>query len=320
MTHATKAIYKLLLTDYVKVSKVYVEDMLFDEQDILRSMEIIERPGVHPGDGSGGKARQGDGKGKPGASNGIRVSAVYGGMSKLEQFKELKAGCEIVVATPGRLIDLLKMKALTMSEHLTWFLMRLIECLTLDMSRRLGKVGMANEDITQVVHVVSADGEKIPWLLKKLPGLIANGDVLVFASKKVTVDMLETQLAEKGFKVAALHGDKDQASHTVPLQKFKSGVYHVLIATDVASCGLDIKSIKSVKEARFAGDLANSLVAAGQDLPVELMDLAMKDGKFSSKRDARKAESKSAPSHVVHGRSAAVNSLKTGMMAPLMQG
>lgn len=46
--------------------------------------------------------------------HGIRVSAVYGGMSKLDQFKELKAGCEIVVATPGRLIDMLKMKALTM--------------------------------------------------------------------------------------------------------------------------------------------------------------------------------------------------------------
>ncbi|MBT0984707.1 DEAD/DEAH box helicase, partial [Salmonella enterica subsp. enterica serovar Typhimurium] len=44
-------------------------------------------------------------------SHGIRVSAVFGGMSKLDQFKELKAGCEIVVATPGRLIDTLKMKA-----------------------------------------------------------------------------------------------------------------------------------------------------------------------------------------------------------------
>lgn len=42
MTHATKAIYKLLLTDYVKVSKVSVEDMLYDEQDILRSMDKIE--------------------------------------------------------------------------------------------------------------------------------------------------------------------------------------------------------------------------------------------------------------------------------------
>jgi len=42
MTHATKAIYKLLLSDYVKVSKVSAEDMLFDEQDILRSMDKIE--------------------------------------------------------------------------------------------------------------------------------------------------------------------------------------------------------------------------------------------------------------------------------------
>ncbi|GKU87030.1 hypothetical protein SLEP1_g1488 [Rubroshorea leprosula] len=47
-------------------------------------------------------------------SYGIRASAVYGGMSKLDRFKELKAGCEIVVATPGRLIDMRKMKALTM--------------------------------------------------------------------------------------------------------------------------------------------------------------------------------------------------------------
>ena len=112
-------------------------------------------------------------------------------------------------------------------------------------------------------------------------------------------------------KVAALHGDKDQASRMDILQKFKSGLYHVLIATDVAARGLDIKSIKSVvnfdiakdmdmhvhrigrtgragdkdgvaytlitlKEARFAGELVNSLVAAGQNVSVELMDLAMK--------------------------------------------
>lgn len=44
MTHATKAIYKLLLSDYVKVSKVSTEDMLFNEQDILRSMDKIEVP------------------------------------------------------------------------------------------------------------------------------------------------------------------------------------------------------------------------------------------------------------------------------------
>ncbi|KAK3034627.1 hypothetical protein RJ639_033582 [Escallonia herrerae] len=348
----------------------------------------------------------------------IRVSAVYGGMSKLDQFKELKAGCEIVVATPGRLIDMLKMKALTMSRATYLVLdeadrmfdlgfepqIRSIvgqirpdrqtllfsatmprkveklarEVLTDPVRVTVGEVGMANEDITQVVEVIPSDVEKLPWLLEKLPGLIDNGDVLVFASKKATVDVIESQLAGRGFKVAALHGDKDQASRMETLQKFKSGTYHVLVATDVAARGLDIKSIKSVvnfdiardmdmhvhrigrtgragdkdgtaytlitqKEARFAGELINSLIAAGQNVPVELMDLAMKDGRFRSKRDARKGggkrakgrgggnrgvrgvdfglgigytpDSNNTSSNAVPSRPAAVSSQRTGMMA-----
>lgn len=284
-------------------------------------------------------------------SHGIRVSAVYGGMSKLDQFKELKAGCEIVIATPGRLIDMIKMKALTMLRATYLVLdeadrmfdlgfepqIRSIvgqirpdrqtllfsatmprkveklarEILTDPIRVTVGEVGMANEDITQVVHVIPSDNEKLPWLLERLPGMIDDGDVLVFASKKATVDEIESQLSQKGFKIGALHGDKDQASRMDILQKFKSGIYHVLIATDVAARGLDIKSIKSVvnfdiardmdmhvhrigrtgragdkdgvaytlitqKEARFAGELVNSLIAAGQNVSVELMDLAMK--------------------------------------------
>lgn len=284
-------------------------------------------------------------------SYGIRVSAIYGGMSKLEQFKELKSGCEIVIATPGRLIDMIKMKALTMLRATYLVLdeadrmfdlgfepqIRSIvgqirpdrqtllfsatmprkveklarEILTDPVRVTVGEVGMANEDITQVVQVIPSDAEKLPWLLDKLPGMIDDGDVLVFASKKATVDEIESQLSQKGFKIAALHGDKDQASRMDILQKFKSGIYHVLIATDVAARGLDIKSIKSVvnfdiardmdahvhrigrtgragdkdgtaytlithKEARFAGELVGSLIAAGQNVPMELMDLAMK--------------------------------------------
>ncbi|KAJ6686716.1 DEAD-BOX ATP-DEPENDENT RNA HELICASE 24, partial [Salix purpurea] len=185
------------------------------------------------------------------------------------------------------------------------------EILTDPVRVTVGEVGMANEDITQVVQVIPSDAEKLPWLIEKLPGMIDEGDVLVFASKKATVDDIESQLALKAFKVAALHGDKDQASRMEILQKFKSGVYHVLVATDVAARGLDIKSIKSVvnfdiardmdahvhrigrtgragdkdgiaytlvtqKEARFAGELVNSLIAAGQNASVELMELAMK--------------------------------------------
>ncbi|KAH6811215.1 P-loop containing nucleoside triphosphate hydrolases superfamily protein [Perilla frutescens var. frutescens] len=354
-------------------------------------------------------------------SCGIRVSAVYGGMSKLDQFKELKAGCEIVVATPGRLIDMIKMKAVTMLRA-TYLVLdeadrmfdlgfepqirsivgqirpdrqtllfsatmpRKVEKLAREILSdpvrvTVGEVGVANEDITQIVHVMPSDTEKLPWLLEKLPGMIDEGDVLVFASKKAAVDEVEAQLIQSGFKVAALHGDKDQSSRMEILQKFKSGTYHVLIATDVAARGLDIKSIKSVvnfdiakdmdmhvhrigrtgragdkdgtaytlitqKEARFAGELVNSLIAAGQNVSPELMDLAMKDGRFRSKRDARKGGGKrakgrgggggggggrgvrgvdfglgigynpesNAESNPPSNRSATVNSLRTGMM------
>jgi len=281
----------------------------------------------------------------------LRVAAVYGGVSKFDQFKELKAGCEVVIATPGRLIDLLKMKALKMfratylvldeadrmfdlgfepqirsivgqirpdrqtllfSATMPYKVERLArEILTDPIRVTVGQVGGANEDIKQVVNVLPSDVEKMPWLLEKLPGMIDDGDVLVFASKKARVDEMEKELNQIGFRIAALYGDKDQASRMETLQKFKSGTYHVLVATDVAARGLDIKSIKTVvnfdiakemdmhihrigrtgragdkdgtaytlitqKEARFAGELVHSLIAAGQDVPNELMDLAMK--------------------------------------------
>uniref|UniRef100_A0A453I8J6 RNA helicase n=1 Tax=Aegilops tauschii subsp. strangulata TaxID=200361 RepID=A0A453I8J6_AEGTS len=296
----------------------------------------------------------------------LQVAAVYGGVSKFEQFKELKSGCEIVVATPGRLIDLLKMKALKMfratylvldeadrmfdlgfepqirsivgqirPDRQTLLFSATMPCKVERLAREIltdpirvtvGQVGSANEDIKQVVNVLPSDAEKMPWLLEKMPGMIDDGDVLVFATKKARVDEVENQLNQHGFKVAALHGDKDQASRMETLQKFKSGIYHVLVATDVAARGLDIKSIKTVvnfdiakemdmhihrigrtgragdkdgtaytlitqKESRFAGELVHSLIAAGQDVPNELMDLAMKDGRFRANRDSRKGSS-----------------------------
>ncbi|AQL07151.1 Putative DEAD-box ATP-dependent RNA helicase family protein [Zea mays] len=350
----------------------------------------------------------------------LRVAAVYGGVSKFDQFKELKAGCEVVIATPGRLIDLLKMKALKMfratylvldeadrmfdlgfepqirsivgqirpgrqtllfSATMPYKVERLArEILTDPIRVTVGQVGGANEDIKQVVNVIPSDAEKMPWLLEKLPGMIDDGDVLVFASKKARVDEIERELNQRGFRIAALHGDKDQASRMETLQKFKSGTYHVLVATDVAARGLDIKSIKTVvnfdiakemdmhihrigrtgragdkdgtaytlitqKEARFAGELVQSLIAAGQDVPNELMDLAMKDVRFRAKRDSRKGGKKGGKgkggvgggagrgrgvrgvdfglgigynaesgSQVPAPRSAAINSLKTGVM------
>eukprot|EP00898_Chlorokybus_atmophyticus_P008043 jgi/Chlat1/823/Chrsp104S01178 len=285
----------------------------------------------------------------------LQVSGVYGGMSKFEQFKELKAGVEIVVATPGRLIDMLKMKALTM-RRATYMVLdeadrmfdmgfepqmrsiigqirpdrqtllfsatmpRKIERLARDILTdpvriTVGEVGEANEDIRQIAEVLSSDAEKLPWLLQRLPVMVDAGDTLVFAGTKARVEELASQLRERQFRVAALHGDKDQASRSEVLRDFKGGVHHVLVATDVAARGLDIKSIKTVvnydvakdmdthvhrigrtgragatdgvaytlvtmKQGHFAGELVHNLAAAGQQVPDALMQLANKDPRF----------------------------------------
>ncbi|KAF3560405.1 hypothetical protein F2Q69_00010273 [Brassica cretica] len=307
---------------------------------------------------------------------GLRVSAVYGGMGKHEQFRELKAGCEIVVATPGRLIDMLKMKALTMMRA---------SYLVLDEADRMFDLGFEPQ-VRSIVGQIRPDRQTLlfsatmPWKVEKLAREIlsdpiratvgeagmANEDITQVVN--ATVDEIEAQLTLNAFKVAALHGDKDQASRIETLQKFKSGVYHVLVATDVAARGLDIKSLKTVvnydtakdmdmhvhrigrtgragdkdgvaytlvtqREARFAGELINSLVAAGQN-----------DGRFKSKRDGRKgggkkgrgrggggnrgvrgvdfglgigfnSESSGTLSQAAPSRKGVINSVRTGVMA-----
>ncbi|KAK8630475.1 hypothetical protein V6N13_079267 [Hibiscus sabdariffa] len=99
-------------------------------------------------------------------------------------------------------------------------------------------------------------------------GMIDEGDVLVFASKKATVDEIESQLSDKGFKNGSA-GDKDGIAYTLITQV----------------------------EAQFAGELV-------QNVSMELMDLAMKDGRFRSKRDARKGGGKKVRGRGGSGRGA----------------
>jgi hypothetical protein len=101
-----------------------------------------------------------------------RVAAVYGGVSKYNQFKELKADCEVLSATLWRLIDLLKMKVLRMFRA---------TYLALD------------ADIKQVVIVLLSDAEKMLWPSEKLPGMIDDRQVLVIATKKDTLDEIEKE-------------------------------------------------------------------------------------------------------------------------------
>ncbi|KIY92875.1 ATP-dependent RNA helicase DDX42 [Monoraphidium neglectum] len=285
--------------------------------------------------------------------HGLRICAAFGGLSKFDQVKELKAGTEAAVATPGRMIDLIKMRACTLG-RVTYVVLdeadrmfdmgfepqvrtlmgqvrpdrqvllfsatmpRKVERLVSDVLSNpvrisVGQAGAANEDVAQHVEVLEGgEGAKRAWLMGRLQGFIDDGDVLVFAGQRAKVEDLVGVLVGAGYKAAAIHGDMDQFARMAVLDAYRAGAHHVLVATDVAARGLDIRSIRTVvnydapkdiethihrvgrtgragdkdgaawtlleagKNAQFAGQLVQSLALAGQEVPKALHALAMK--------------------------------------------
>ncbi|KAI9306689.1 P-loop containing nucleoside triphosphate hydrolase protein [Cunninghamella echinulata] len=290
---------------------------------------------------------------------GLKVAAVYGGASKMQQFKDLRSGTvEILVATPGRLIDMIKMKAtnlrrvsyLVLDEADRMFdlgfepqvrsicdnvrpdrqtllfsatFQKKVEALarqvTTDPIRiSVGNAGQANEDITQEVVVLDDESLKWDWLLRNITSYCIDGSVIIFVSRKDGVDLLTSNINGAGFQAGALHGDMMQVERENVLRDFRANKIGILIATDVAARGLDIKSIKTVinydiardidshthrvgrtgragekgkaitlitkKEDRFAGELVRHLEGSNQIVPSELMDLAMSNSYFRNSR------------------------------------
>ncbi|TPX36485.1 hypothetical protein SmJEL517_g01247 [Synchytrium microbalum] len=290
----------------------------------------------------------------------LNVSVIYGGASKAEQFKELrKGGIEIIVATPGRLIDMIKMKAtnlrrvsyLVLDEADRMFDLgfepqvrsicnsirpdrqtllfsatfpRKIEYLARDVLTEplkviVGGVGVVNTDVTQIIQVLPDDSYKWDWLVKQLPRFISEGgSTLVFVGRKAGTDALYLNLKDMGFKCGALHGDLQQIERDTVIADFKASRINVLVCTDVAARGLDIKSVKNVvnydsakdldshvhrigrtgragekgtayslvtsSEDKFAGDLVRSLEDSNVRVPDDLMALAMKNVRFKQSR------------------------------------
>ncbi|CAG8576295.1 1427_t:CDS:10 [Ambispora gerdemannii] len=289
----------------------------------------------------------------------LRVAAVYGGASKMDQFKELRSGgVEILVGTPGRLIDMVKMKAtnfrrvsfLVLDEADRMFdlgfepqvrsicdnlrpdrqtllfsatfpkkVERLAREVTVEPVRiSIGNVGQANTDITQVTEILADDSYKWDWLMKHLVRLCVEGSVLIFVSRKGGVDELSLNLQSSGHQCGALHGDLMQSERDKVLREFKQNKFPILVATDVAARGLDIKTVKTVinydiardidlhvhrigrtgragekgtaytlitkKEDKFAGDLVRNLESSGQPVPSDLLELAMQNNRFRKTR------------------------------------
>ena len=239
----------------------------------------------------------------------IRTVAIIGGISREEQGFKLRLGCEIVIATPGRLIDVLENRYLVLSrctyvvldeadrmidmgfeadvqkilDHMpvtnlkpdtdeaedeanlmenlkskhkyrqtvmfTATMPPPLERLARNYLRRpatvyIGSIGKPVERVEQIVHIVTENEKR-----KKLLQLLEKGvepPVIIFVNQKKGVDVLAKSLEKMGFSACTLHGGKGQEQREYALASLKAGSKDILVATDVAGRGIDIKNVSMV--------------------------------------------------------------------------
>jgi len=120
----------------------------------------------------------------------------------------------------------------------------------------------ANKSITQIVEVVS-DFEKYDTLLKYLRD-VGDQKTLIFVETKRGCDQLSRSLAQAGYSAAAIHGDKSQQDRDYTLRQFREGSRRIMVATDVASRGIDVKDIQAVINFDFPGHIADYIHRIGR--------------------------------------------------------
>ncbi|KAH8081273.1 P-loop containing nucleoside triphosphate hydrolase protein [Filobasidium floriforme] len=242
---------------------------------------------------------------KFGKSSRIRNTAVYGGVPKGQQIRDLQRGAEIVVATPGRLIDMLE-SGKTNLKRVTYLVMdeadrmldmgfepqirkivsqirpdrqtvlfsatwpKEVQRLAADFQQDLIQVNIGsmelktNHNVTQEVTVCT-DFEKRGKLIKHLDQISQeNAKVLIFVGTKRVADDLTKFLRQDGWPALAIHGDKQQQERDWVLAEFKSGRSPIMLATDVASRGLDVKDIKYVINYDFPNNVEDYVHRIGR--------------------------------------------------------
>ncbi|KAJ1342030.1 hypothetical protein BSLG_003435 [Batrachochytrium salamandrivorans] len=215
---------------------------------------------------------------------GIKSVCIYGGMPKWEQRNALKQGMHVIVATPGRLIDLFE-------EDSTICDLSQVTYLVLDEADRMLDIGF-EEAIKKIVARLptSAQGRQTvmfsatwPQTIQRMAMMYLNDPVKVTVgstdlsanisieqrvevldpmAKKLEASRLEQLVRRNGYNVAAIHGDLSQIQRTAAIDGFRSGKCPLLIATDVAARGIDILMLSG---------LINILKQAKQPVPPELL-------------------------------------------------
>jgi superfamily II DNA/RNA helicase len=220
------------------------------------------------------------------ADRGTRVLTVYGGVGYDHQLDTLKDGVDVVVGTPGRLIDLMNRRALDLSHIKVLVLDEADEMLDLgflpDVERLLAKtpetrqtmlfsatmpgaiVSLARTHMRHPMNIRAESGDAqqtVPATAQFIyqvhdldkPELVArilqaenSGLTIVFTRTKRAAQRLADDLEERGFDASPLHGDMQQVAREKALTKFRSGNLRVLVATDVAARGIDVADVTHV--------------------------------------------------------------------------
>ncbi|KAH8486879.1 hypothetical protein H0E87_025759 [Populus deltoides] len=241
---------------------------------------------------------------KFGSKANIRSTCIYGGAPKGPQIRDLQRGVEIVIATPGRLIDMLgaqhvnlrRVTYLVLDEadrmldmgfepqirkivsqirpdrqtlywSATW--PREVEALARHFLHNPYKVIIGSQDLKanqsiKQVVEVMMDLEKYKRLIKLLKEVMDGSRILIFMETKKGCDQVTRQLRMDGWAALSIHGDKNQAERDWVLAEFKSGRSPIMTATDVAARGLDVKDIKCVVNYDFPSSLEDYVHRIGR--------------------------------------------------------
>lgn len=214
----------------------------------------------------------------------IKVVSAVGGVSINPQMMALRGGADVIVATPGRLLDLVEKNAVKLDHVSTLVLDEADRMLDLGFAAELNRIlvmlpserqnwmfsatfpkaveAIAGEILREPRRIeIESEPEEEPDILQRairvdtakrtplLRHLIAEegwGRVLVFVGKRYTADLVADKLDRFGFKALSLHGDLSQGSRSEALRHFKSESIQVLVTTDLAARGLDIVSLPVV--------------------------------------------------------------------------
>jgi superfamily II DNA/RNA helicase len=217
---------------------------------------------------------------------GAKVVTIYGGRAYEPQVSALRAGCDVIVGTPGRLLDLSQQGHLQLGNIRCLVLDEADEMLDLgflpDIEKLMSKlpvqrqtmlfsatmpgpiVALARQFLNQPIQIRAEAGNNTPAtehvdqfayrahamdkieMLARVLQARGRGLTMIFARTKRTAQKVADNLVERGFAAGAVHGDLSQGAREQALRAFRSGKVDVLVATDVAARGLDVEDVTHV--------------------------------------------------------------------------